>query len=369
MIEANGLHVLMTTDAVGGVWQYSTDLSAELARRGHRVTLAVLGPEPDAGQRRAVQDLAEVRLVETGLPLDWLCSEAAPVEHAAQEIARLARQCGADLVHCNMPTLAGAAEFPCRVLAVTHGCVATWWQAARAEPLPASFRWHRELMRRGLAAADTVVAPSASYAATIRQTYGLPQAPLVVHNGRPAAPGASDDTGQLDAAVTIGRLWDSVKNAALLDRVAARIDLPFLAVGALSGPHGEDVALTGMQALGQVSSRRIEVLLGQRPIFVSAATFEPFGLAVLEAASAGCPLVLSDIPTFRELWDGTAVFVHPGDEDGFTQAIQALAADPDRRRELGERAAKRATRYTPAATAKAVEAVYARLLSRQEVAA
>ena len=39
------------------------------------------------------------------------------------------------------------------------------------------------------------------------------------------------------------------------------------------------------------------------------ALYEPFGLAVLEAAQAGCALVLSDIPTFRELWDGAALFV------------------------------------------------------------
>ena len=34
---------------------------------------------------------------------------------------------------------------------------------------------------------------------------------------------------------------------------------------------------------------------------------------MLEAASAGCPLILGDIPTFRELWDGAAVFVAPDD--------------------------------------------------------
>lgn len=366
MIGTPCLTILMTTDAVGGVWQYSTDVTAELARRGHRVTLAVLGPSPDDGQRRAAQ--GHVRLVETGLPLDWLCSDPAPVEAAAHEIARRAETLGAHIVHCNMPTLAGAAEFPCPVLAVTHGCVATWWQAARQEPLTASYRWHRKMMGDGLAAADAVVAPSASYAATVRRTYGLPRAPLVVHNGRPAAMQTSRGPA-INAAVTVGRLWDSVKNAALLDRVAARIDLPFLAAGALRGPHGEEIALSGIQALGQISSREIEVLLRLRPIFVSAATFEPFGLAVLEAASAGCPLILSDIPTFRELWDGVALFVDPLDEDGFTTAIESLSADPARRLELGQSAARRAASYTPAATADGIEAVYAGLLARQEVAA
>lgn len=358
----------MTTDAVGGVWQYSVDLAAELSGLGHRVTLAVLGPPPDAGQREALSDIPEVRLVETGLPLDWLCAEPAQVRSAARQIAQLAQTSGADIVHCNTPTLAGAAEFPCPVLAVTHGCVATWWESAKREPLAASYRWHREMMRQGLAAADAVLAPSASYAKTVQGTYGLRRAPLVVHNGRPAPTDAGGD-GFMNAAVTIGRLWDPVKGVALLDRVAARMELPFLAAGALRGPHGEEAALKEMQLLGTLSSREVQALLRLRPIYVSAAVFEPFGLAVLEAAAAGCPLVLSDIATFRELWDGAALFVRSDDEDGFVAAIEALADDPAQRRDLCRRAADRAARYTPGATAMKVRAIYSILLERQEAAA
>ena len=52
-------------------------------------------------------------------------------------------------------------------------------------------------------------------------------------------------------------------------------------------------------------------MMARTAVFVSPALYEPFGLAVLEAAQAGCALVLSDIPTFRELWDGVALFVAP----------------------------------------------------------
>jgi glycosyltransferase involved in cell wall biosynthesis len=104
-------------------------------------------------------------------------------------------------------------------------------------------------------------------------------------------------------------------------------------------------------------------------VFVSAATFEPFGLAVLEAAAAGCAPVLSDIPTFRELWDGAAVFVDPADAAGFAEAIAAVADDPVRRRELGELAAQRASRFTPGATARGMAAIYSGLLGSKEAAA
>lgn len=98
-------------------------------------------------------------------------------------------------------------------------------------------------------------------------------------------------------------------------------------------------------------------------------SFEPFGLAVLEAAQAGCPLVLSDIPTFRELWDGAATFVAPGDVGGFADAVAGLLADPARHAALGQAARQHATRYTPAATAARMAEIYRDALSRRTQAA
>src|SRR3546814_3677782 len=39
-----GGHLLLSADAVGGVWQYSTDLIRALQPHGYQVTLAVMGP-------------------------------------------------------------------------------------------------------------------------------------------------------------------------------------------------------------------------------------------------------------------------------------------------------------------------------------
>ena len=124
-----------------------------------------------------------------------------------------------------------------------------------------------------------------------------------------------------------------------------------------------------LRALGQLEGNELPALLGLRPVFVSAATFEPFGLAALEAAAAGCALVLSNIPTFRELWDGVAIFVDPTDAEGFADAIAAIVGDQGRRSELGEAAAQRASRFTPAATARGMAAIYQSLLGSQEAAA
>src|SRR5207253_6229241 len=119
----------------------------------------------------------------------------------------------------------------------------------------------------------------------------------------------------------------------------------------------------GVHPLGELDEAGIGRRLSARPVFVSTALYEPFGLAVLEAAAAGCPLVLSDIPTFRELWDGAALFVAPRDADGFARAIGDLVGDDAARHALGRAARMRATRYTPAATAAAMAALYEDLVA------
>jgi len=359
--------VLMTADAVGGVWQYATDLAAALKPLGVDVTLAVLGPAPSADQRLAASQ-AGTTLVETGLPLDWLCEDAAPVLAAGRAIAALAHDVGADLVHLNSPSLLAAGPMGVPVLCVDHGGIGTWWQAAHGVRPDAAYAWLDALIRRGLIAADATVAPSASYAAAVAQHHRLPTVPLAIHNGR--APVAADPAAGAGAPVfTAGRLWDPVKNTPLLDRVAGRLSVPFEAAGATVGPHGERIACAHLVTPGTIPAGAVAARLAHRPVFVSAARFEPFGLAVLEAAQAGCPLVLSGLGTFRELWTGAALIVPDQDDAAYAAAIERILGDEALRTHLGQAARIRAERYTPAATAAATAAIYTGLTGGRQVAA
>ena len=51
------MHVLLTTDSVGGVWTYTEELSAGLVRNGHQVTLVSFGYPLDAGQQAWVASM------------------------------------------------------------------------------------------------------------------------------------------------------------------------------------------------------------------------------------------------------------------------------------------------------------------------
>jgi glycosyltransferase involved in cell wall biosynthesis len=349
------LHVLMTADAVGGVLQYALDLAGGLSARGVRTTLAMLGPPPDEAQRRAASGVPGLQLVETSLPLDWLARDVGTAGQAALAVSELARRHGVDLVHLNTPSLA-CVRYGVPVVSVLHSCLASWWANVKRGPLPDDFRWRTELMARGIACTDALVCPSAALGDEIERIYG--RRPLVVHNGRaPVAPSVPEPPAVF--AFTAGRLWDDGKDIATLDAAAQRIDLPVFAAGPTEGPNGTRIELSRLRSLGPIGSSEVRSLLARQPIFVTSALYEPFGLAVLEAAQAGCALVLSDIPTFRELWDGAAIFVPPRDADDFAESLSRLVKDPGRRATLAAAAQERSARYTVEAMAMRMLNVYA----------
>lgn len=353
--------ILMTTDAVGGVWTYALDLSAGLLARGVEVTLAVLGPSPQPGQRRAAERIEGLALVETGLPLDWTADTVDSVAAAAQGIATLAAAHGADLVHLNTPALAAEGRFTMPVVGACHSCLASWWSTVKGEePMPEAFRWRTELLARGYAACDRLIAPSYAFMQETAALYGvLPQA---VRNGR-APPSGAPATRRNPVVMTSGRLWDEGKNVRSLDRAAGRMRGQVHAAGPLKGPDGQAVAFDHILCLNQLDAPVLAGHLERSAVFASLSLYEPFGLGVLEAAQAGCALVLSDIPTFRELWQGAAVFVAADDDAAVAEALDALLEDPAQATELGQRAAERSARFTVEAMVDGALAVYADTLA------
>ena len=359
--------IVMTVDAIGGVWRYAIDLAAGLAARDIAVTLAVIGPAPNDAQNAEVAAISGVRLLITGEELDWRAQTSAEVERTARVVRDIAAQARADLVHVNSPALLASTAMPAPTIAVNHSCVATWWDAVRgAQAMPPDFVWRAALHARGLRNADLTVAPSAAFARLSEQRHGL--APMrVVHNC--VAPRNVAHDAAAPFVFTAGRLWDEAKNVFALERVASRLSAPVLAAGPLRAPHGASTRLSATQTLGSLDQTALRGLLDRRPVFVSMARYEPFGLAVLEAAQAGCALVLSDMPTFREIWEGCAVFVPLDDEAALVHAINDLLADDAARAAAGERAQARAARYSHASFVDSMCALYDNVLLKQGRAA
>jgi glycosyltransferase involved in cell wall biosynthesis len=362
--DVGSLRLFMTADTVGGVWQYAIDLARGLAQHDVRTTLAVLGPKPDQRQALEARSVPGLDLVQTDLPLDWTAESEREMAKSSEAIAALADRAEADLIHLNSAALAVGASFGAPVVAACHSCVATWWDAVRSGPLPADFVWRTKLVAKGYGAADALIAPTASFAAATARTYGLAELPRVVYNGRhPASPRVDRPALPASFVFTAGRLWDEGKNLVVLDRAAAKLPVPILAAGPLQGPNGASISFEHLKTLGSLGNEQVARWLKAAPIFASAARYEPFGLATLEAAQAGCVLILSDIATFRELWDGAALFVPSADPAAFADAIQQVNGDVRLRTRLGAAARERARRYSVEAMSAGMRRIYASLLT------
>jgi glycosyltransferase involved in cell wall biosynthesis len=336
--------VLMTLDAVGGVWRYALDLAEGLGEAGIDVLLVGLGPKPRPDRLTEIERLSRASLLWIDEPLDWMVTEPGALADIAPTLQRLAEDWRPDLIHLNLPSQAVGLCVRCPVVAATHSCLATWWQAVRGEmPLPAAWLWQRRLTGEGLARAARVLAPSASHAAATRAAYGATAPVDVVHNAGETA-SVGDDRRQ-PVVLAAGRWWDEGKGAASLDAAAARSPWPVLMAGGLDGPDCRCPPPAHALALGDLPSATLTGLMSRAAIFASPSLYEPFGLAVLESAQRGAALVLSDIPTFRELWNGTALFAPPGDASALAAAIARLAGDEGERRRLAEAARKRAADF------------------------
>ncbi len=358
-------HVLISTDAVGGVWTYSLALARGLVAGGTPCTLAVLGPPPDAAQASAART-AGCALVATGLQLDWTVDSRPALDAIAAGLLAVAQDCGAAAAHLHAPCLATAA-WTLPTVAVAHSCMATWWEAVHGGPPPPTIAWHAAATAEGLQRATRGVAPSAAFAEALRRCYQPARPIAVIHNGvaaPPAGPAAREDF-----VLTAGRLWDEGKNMAVLDQAAGMMRTPVLAAGPLNAPGGTPAASRHLTLLGRLDPRALAAAMARAAAFAAPSRYEPFGLAVAEAALLGTPLVLADIPTFRELWNGAALFVPANDAAAWATTLQALVDDPPRRAALGAAAQARAQRYSLAAMVEATAALHADLPPAAQLAA
>ncbi len=91
-------------------------------------------------------------------------------------------------------------------------------------------------------------------------------------------------------------------------------------------------------------------LLSDATALVHASRAEGFGIPLVEAMRLGTPVVVSDIPIFREIGGDAALFFDPGDPESLVAALRALRRDGEWERRSAASVAV-AARYDWAASA------------------
>ncbi len=225
---------------------------------------------------------------------------------------------------------------------------------------PARLARYRRAVAQGLAAASLVVTPTEAMLRALQENYPPFPAGPVIPSGRTSL---SQPTPKEQFILSVGRLWDEGKNIAALDGIAPELPWPIYVAGDTHAPGIPVVALPNLRTIGRLSQDALVSWYERAAIFALPAKYEPFGLSALEAAQAGCALVLGDIPSLRELWAEAALYVPPDDSAALAAALRGLIEDDARRADLARRAHTRALLCTPERMTDSYLAVYRSLLA------
>ena len=197
------------------------------------------------------------------------------------------------------------------------------------------------------------------------------------------------EPGRYQRAVPIARYRDGVPNILFVGRMEPRKGLihllrafrrlqrdgvraRLLLVG--TGPGEREARryvltrqLDGVEFLGRVSEAHKAQLFKTADIYVSPATGrESFGIVLLEAMSAGAPIICSDIHGYRGVVrrERDGILVEPGDADALAASIRRLIDDPALRAQLSRAGEERAQLFTWERVGQAVEEYYGFVIRR-----
>jgi glycosyltransferase-like protein len=116
--------------------------------------------------------------------------------------------------------------------------------------------------------------------------------------------------------------------------------------------------------LGTVPDAELPAWYAAADVLAFPSTKEGWGLVVLEAMSAGLPVVASDLPVFREFLtpDRDALMVPVGDPPALAAALTKVLDDPELAARLRDAALATAERFTWTRSAAEHQAIYASLV-------
>jgi phosphatidylinositol alpha 1,6-mannosyltransferase len=94
-------------------------------------------------------------------------------------------------------------------------------------------------------------------------------------------------------------------------------------------------APAGTHFTGRIEGDALSAFFASADLFMFPSTTDTFGNVLLEAMASGLPVIAADVGPTRELLaGGGGITITPGDPGALVHAIQSLAADPARRRDL-----------------------------------
>lgn len=146
--------------------------------------------------------------------------------------------------------------------------------------------------------------------------------------------------------ITVGALRKQKNHAYLLEAFklldTKKFQLDIYGEGPLRSSLQTLINGNGLNVNLKGEVKNIQSVLNQYDIYVMSSSFEGFSLSVLEAMAMRLPLLVSDIRSFREQCENTAIYFNLDDPKDFTEKLKTLASDKNYLQKLGEAGHERA---------------------------
>lgn len=142
----------------------------------------------------------------------------------------------------------------------------------------------------------------------------------------------SEETHQQLRILSVGSL-SFQKNFEFLINAFIKADIPNTELHIYgSGPLKKRLEMIANRSNNKIilegSAKNIENILKNYDLYISSSLYEGLSLSVLEAMSVGIPLLLSDIPSFREQCGDAAIFYQLNNPNDFIEKLKLALSNP-----------------------------------------
>jgi glycosyltransferase involved in cell wall biosynthesis len=264
------------------------------------------------------------------------------------ELPRIAAQLNADVVHVGYPMPLSAKEFRCATVVSLHDLYPF--------DIPENFGWvksilNRQVIRQCLSAVDAIACVSESTRQQLGRWFGArfakkavtvlnavepvtaccSRGPQPLHKGQPFLLCVAQHRRNKNIPLALQVFEESLRTGAIAPETQ-------LVVVGVAGPETDRIQRQIRRAR---LDRRVLILSGIKDaelqwcyrnceLLLAPSIVEGFGLPVVEASLAGCRVVCTDIPAFREVGTAACHYVPlgPGELGAFTEAIRKARSEP-----------------------------------------
>lgn len=284
--------------------------------------------------------------------IDWARGELFGVSKAAKKY-------GADLIHC--PAMLGPLRSHVPTVITIHDLsYFTHPELMRNKFYTWPVRW---MEKRAAANAKRVISISQSTSEAIKKYLAVPESKidLIYSAGRKLNHNFVDSLSRDKCFfIAMGQRSPYKKLETVIEAWALipPNQRPRLIV---TGSHGSDPLKLlvdkysledSVQLLGWVSDGEITNLLSIATALIETTVAAGFGMPALEAMQIGLPVITTDIPVFREITGGNALFYSPGNPHDLARVVSQVVTQPQSVEGMSESGFKWQQKYTWAKCAK-----------------